>query len=122
VANDESVAANAKMVEKAFDFAQEVTKQVLTLSTGVLALTVTFLKDIATAAPHSARLCLEFGWLCFLLSVLFGVAALMSLSGNLATSAAPSIYSSNIKWPARLQLLLFLVGLLLTLIFGWIAI
>jgi hypothetical protein len=31
-----------KTLEKAFDFAQDTTKQVLTLSSGIIALTVTF--------------------------------------------------------------------------------
>lgn len=33
-------------VEKAFDFAQEVTKQLITLATGVIALTITFLTEV----------------------------------------------------------------------------
>jgi hypothetical protein len=33
-------------IGKAFDFAQEVTKQLITLAIGIIALTVTFLVDV----------------------------------------------------------------------------
>ena len=38
-------------IEKAFAFAQETTKQLITLSTAVITLTITFLKDVVKAAP-----------------------------------------------------------------------
>src|SRR5690242_1048270 len=51
---------------KAFDFAQDVTKQLITLSTGVIALTITFLKDVATKAPSGALDFLHIAWVLFL--------------------------------------------------------
>jgi hypothetical protein len=39
-------------IEKAFDFAQGATKQLITLATGVIALTITFLTDAIETAPE----------------------------------------------------------------------
>jgi hypothetical protein len=65
---------------------------------------------------------LEDGWVCYLLSILFGVWTLMALAGNLerpnAPSKEPSIYARNIRVPSILQLLAFLVAVVFTLLFG----
>jgi hypothetical protein len=37
--------------EKSFEFALETTKQLITLATAIVALTITFVKDLAQAAP-----------------------------------------------------------------------
>jgi hypothetical protein len=105
---------------KAFEFAQEATKQVLTLSTGILALSVTFVKDSATGAPTSARPLIEVAWGFYLVSVFFGIFAMLALAGNLERPGAdgPSIYRRNITVPSMLQLILFFLGLSFTLAFG----
>ena len=110
-------------VDKAFDFAQEVAKQLITLATGIIALTVTLLVDVLD--KHAAGLgALKVAWVCFMLSVPLGVAGLMSMSGNLERShggGPPSIYSKNIVLFALGQTLAFTVGLAFTLVFAFIA-
>ncbi len=59
--------------EKAFDFAQESTKQILTMSTAILTLTITFQKDIVGAAATGNRWALTSAWICFLFSILCGL-------------------------------------------------
>jgi hypothetical protein len=103
---------------KAFDFAQETTKQLLTLSTGVIALTITFLKDVASEAPAGARDFLHVGWALFFVSIIAGVGVLMTLTGNLA-SATTTVYTTNIRIFAAVQVLAFLAAVLCTLVFGW---
>lgn len=113
-------------LQKAFDFAQETTKQLITLATGILALTLTFLKDVASSAPAGTRIFLEWGWGIYLVSILFGVGALMTLSGNLErpgskttpTVGTPSIYRLNIRFCVVAQSVLFLVATSSTVIFG----
>lgn len=105
--------------KRAFDFAQETTKQVITLSTGVLALTITFLKDIAKDAPEGATVWIHWAWGLYLASVFFGMVTLMTLTGNLERAeGTPSIYARNIVVPSAIQILTFVAGLALTLVFG----
>src|SRR5215468_10416340 len=70
---------------KAFDFAADATKQILTLSTGILALTITFAKDILGAPGHWSRL-LGWSWILYLISILCGVWTLLALTGSFSSS------------------------------------
>lgn len=106
---------------KAFDFAQETTKQILTLSSAIVAVTVTFIASNLKTYPSATRTWLELGWLFYLVSIALGVATLMSLSGNLerpGDGKEPSIYSPGIRICAILQILTFLAALVCTVIFG----
>jgi hypothetical protein len=107
---------------KAFDFAQDMTKQVLTLSTGIITITLTFLSDKIGTYSHLARHLLELGWLAYLISILFGLLMLMALTGNLerpnARSGAPTIYAGNVRALSGVQLVMFLAG---TVLVGWFA-
>jgi lysylphosphatidylglycerol synthetase-like protein (DUF2156 family) len=108
--------------QKAFDYAQETTKQLLTLSTGIFALTFTFLKDILKSEDaQDAITLLHIGWALYIVSVAFGVAVLMMLAGNLERPKAngtPSIYAGSIKLVAGIQIFTFFAGLVFTFIFG----
>jgi hypothetical protein len=110
-------------VEKAFDFAQESTKQILTLSTAILTLTITFQKDIVGAASAGDRWALTAAWISFLTSIVFGLATLLNLAGNLERPAndTPSIYRPSIVLFSVLQILAFSLGLLFTLWYGVVA-
>ena len=108
--------------KKAFDFASETTKQILRLSTGIIALTITFSKDFVHQVPAKAVTFLVWAWLAYLLSILFGIWTLMALTGTLQPKAdaanPPRIWGSNVTRPASFQILSFLVGLALTICFG----
>lgn len=111
-------------VEKAFDFAQEVTKQLIALATGIIALTVTFLVDVLNSDQAGVG-ALKWAWVLYLISVPLGVAALLCMSGNLErpqNRATPSIYSPNIVVCSIGQILTFTAGLILTLVFGFAAV
>ena len=106
---------------KAFDFAKEVVTQLIGLSTGIIALTITFAKDFLRSSSDGTRRLAAIAWGCFFLSLVFGIAALMALTGNLAPLQGPpvlSVRSSNIAYPASLQVLMFLAGLALTISFA----
>jgi hypothetical protein len=114
--------------DKAFDFAQDTTKQIVTLSSGIIAITLTFLNGKLKNYPSTTRTWLEVGWVLYLASILLGVVTLMALSGNLerpgtnkTTNAAndPSIYRGNIRGPSVLQVLFFLAATVCTLVFGF---
>jgi anaerobic selenocysteine-containing dehydrogenase len=102
---------------KAFEFAQETTKQLLTLATGIVALTITFLHDLAANAPSWSVYVLAVGWFAYLISMVAGVLTLMTLTGNVGNPTC-NVYEKNTKETARAQFLAFVAGTLLTIVFG----
>jgi hypothetical protein len=116
--------------EKAFDFAQDATKQLITLATGVIALTLTFLTDVIKKAPGSSADWLHAAWVVFLVSIVFGVFTLLNISGVLErpgkdeqeVALTPSIYRPSIRVLSIIQILTFSTGVALTLVFGFKAV
>lgn len=111
--------------QKAFDFAQSLTAQLITLSTGVIAITFTFAKDFVGGASGAVKVLLALSWLFFFGSILSGLLTLMGLTGSLEekepTPGDPSIRGRNVTAPAVFQSILFLIAVLLTVIAGAIA-
>jgi hypothetical protein len=109
---------------KAFDFASDLAKQLITLATGILALTITFAKDILLLEEGSRWLVLV-AWSFYLLSVVAGVWALAGLTGELQPKQdlgrGPSIRERNVTRPAQVQVVLFLVATLFIVIYGSLA-
>jgi uncharacterized membrane protein len=103
---------------KAFDFAQDLTKLLITLATGIITITITFLKEVATRAPASAHKWIEIAWLLYLLSIVGGIMALMGMTATLDEDGSPSIDGAAVAWPARAQFVLFAAALALTIVFG----
>ena len=116
----------------AFASAGDTCKTILTLTTGILALTISFMTDVAKGATSSELWLLRASWLFFLLSAVFGILTLQALTGSLSPSGqrrpgekdvgseqkTPSVYSQNIAAPAIKQNIMFGVGVLLFIIFG----
>lgn len=106
----------------AFTSASDIAKQLITLASGILALEVTFAKNILDAKlDQTSRYLLSGSWIFFLLSVVAGVWSLLALTGSLGQSESltpRTIYGSNIRIPAFVQILLFLGGLALSVWFG----
>jgi hypothetical protein len=93
-----------------FDFARETIVQLITLSTGVIGVSATFAKDFRNGRGAGA---LFVSWIALLVSIVFGVWALMALTGTLAREPVTSdaIYMGNITFPAMAQTVTFLVGI-----------
>ena len=111
-------------IKKAFDFAADLAKQLISLATGVIALKITFSKDFIQKTPAAARIWALWGW-CFLLaSVLFGICTLMALTGNLGKgednggTSLLDVYRLNVRIPATLQIATFLLALAATITFA----
>ena len=121
--------------EKAFDFAQDTTKELIALATGVVALSVTFLHDIAAGATLEAKIVMGASWFFYIVSILFGVMTLMALTSVLEpkptgergkrmdgmTGRAATIWTGSVVRSSTLQVVLFLSGLLLTVVGGILA-
>lgn len=108
-------------VEKSFDFAADLSKQLITLSSGIIALTVTFAKDIFKSAPADAQDWLIAAWIAYFISILGGIWHLMALTGTLDpldNQTKISIQGWNCRIPSIIQILLFLVGLVLTIAYA----
>lgn len=69
--------------ERAFDTATEISRQVLTLSAAIVALSFTFLTDVISESSTVFYLFVV-SWLFFGLSIVFSFFTLMSLTGSLA--------------------------------------
>src|SRR5262249_45793984 len=98
-------------LQKTFDYAIEATKQLLTLASAVLALTLTVAKE----APNGRRGFMLAGWFGFLLSVIFGIVSLYTLMREFAPrndgrDGAPSIGSWRVRGPLLLQIVTFALG------------
>lgn len=109
-------------IQKAFDFANDLTKQLITLSTAIIALTITFTKDIIGTVSDEAKLFLMISWGIYLLSIIFGVWTLMALTGSLEPvkkpKDPPSIRGRNVTLPCALQIISFFTATGLVIAYG----
>ena len=110
-----------EIVKMSFEFANQVTQQLITLSTAILALTITFTKEIVKHLPSSPRLVLKAAWLIFLLSICAGLWTMTSLTSALAlynSGQSLSIMRWDVRFPHYLQFFSFIIGILLIIIYG----
>jgi hypothetical protein len=97
-------------VQQSFEFAAESVKQLVTLSTGIIALMITFSKDlVGRVSPSGVRL-LRTSWALYLASMLVGILAMGAMTGALAKDDTPSVYEPNILALTVLQWVIFLIG------------
>ncbi len=101
--------------DDAFKSAQDQIKQVIALATGTIALTITFAKAFLVGSG-SAVVYAEVAWVALLLSLVAGLFAMSALTGARATGG--NIMHRTIKIPAGLQIITFLLGILLVVVFG----
>jgi hypothetical protein len=129
---------------KSFDFVADATKQLIAVATGVITVTVLFSKDLNVVSR-----CFAFGaWSVLLLSVMFGILTLLSMSGELDTLAKDGyrggvlkgtvkdagsdsaedskeeegIYEKGTRRASKIQIVMFLFGMSLMVIFGALAV
>lgn len=106
---------------RAFDFAQDVTKQLLTLSTAVITITISFADNLAERAPCDARSVLFISWGLFALSIVLGVFTLLNLTGrveNAEDAQSEGIYSGAVRAMSIGQIICFLLAFVGIVYFG----
>lgn len=104
----------------AFASVSDLTKQLITLGTGVLTLGIGFTK-LFVEATLTVRWQIQVSWLALLVSISGGVWVLMAIAGKIAktdTLAARDVYAPSIRIPALIQILSFIIGLVFTAWFG----
>jgi hypothetical protein len=106
--------------------AAETAKQIIARSTGVVALTVTFLEKLVTkdnAGQIPVPGSLKFAWVCYGVSLLFGLLTLMSITGVANRSArdgsVPDAMQGNIVFFGVVMVVAFLLGIVLTIRTGF---
>ncbi|RYZ25902.1 MAG: hypothetical protein EOO10_17040 [Chitinophagaceae bacterium] len=107
---------------KSFEFANSLTTQLITLSTVLIGLSVTFTEKFDV---QSSKVFLVISWTSLFVSILFGILTLMALSGTIGkfkseedNNDEPNIYKKNITRPSILQIVFFVLGVLLLIIYS----
>lgn len=104
----------------AFTYASEKTKQLITLATSILAITITFSKDVLGGVIAWAVLPLFVAWILYLVSIVAGVQLLGRLAARL--QAAPigpeTLDEHDIDGCARWQVGCFVWAVCFTIAFG----
>jgi hypothetical protein len=107
----------------AHSLAAEVPKQLITLSTAIVALGATFAKDVFGAGASRTLLYWSSG--LYIVSVLFGVATLQCLAGGLERCKdgedRGSIYKGNIQLFQGIQVIVFAIATGLFVWYGSVA-
>lgn len=102
--------------KSSFDFAADLAKQLITLSTSIVTVTLLFSDHFPAHNPWAKT-----AWVFYLLATLGGIWTLMALTGTLASAAEEAsfaaIYKSNVRIPATFQILSFGLASIFTLIF-----
>lgn len=135
-------------ITKSFDFAADVTKQLIALSTAIISLCVAFTDKIfssSDAQSHSTALLIAL--LLFVTSIIFGIITLMALAGHLGkpkhntTEAQPlqdgeplnqlpnqqtntqatqsPIYNGNVRFFSMGQMTLFVAAIIVAMVYVW---
>jgi hypothetical protein len=112
-----------RIAEMGFQSASDLAQQLLTLSTGILALSITFTKDIVKDATRSPLWILKVAWVLYLLSICCGIWTKMALTGTLMPQQGTTIeqrltFDSNVLTPAKLQIITFILGVTLIIVYG----
>ena len=100
----------------AFEFYREMTNQLISLSTGVLAFTVTFSKDVVKSLSKKMLALLGSGWVCYLISIAAGLVTTMGLNGALLDKEAHPLRAA-VRIPSMIQILTFLAGTILMVVY-----
>ena len=117
-----------------FTSTAELAKQLITLSTGILALSITFIKDILKNTNASIiTWSLKVSWITYLLSITFGIWTMMALTGTIFEITCDATrkgcnpnflneysfpYDTNISFPLGFQILTFLLATIFLIVFG----
>src|SRR5690349_3484611 len=98
-------------LSKAYDLATDLVKQLITLSTGVLTLTLAFYTDFLQTSSGPTTLMVA-SWIVLVVSILAGIVGLMGLTGSLASGSQTILTLQQQIFPA-IQFILFVLGMAL---------
>jgi hypothetical protein len=111
--------------KQAFTSVSDWTKQILTLSTGIVTLTIAFADKIFGPLSTSEKTFLYIGWVIYAVAILAGVMVLGALAGTLSKAGdlkAKDVYAWNVRLFALIQLGGFFLGTVALVVFGFLAV
>lgn len=100
---------------EAMKLIKEVTKQILTMTIGILALSITFIDVVIPSSPHFIIL-IFIAWILFILSIIGGLFTLTSMIHLLEQNKFEPFAKCTRK-PAIFQWICLIAGLVLLMIF-----
>jgi len=113
--------------KQGLDLAAELSKQLVTLSTAILALSITFARPVLRSATLRQRHLIIASWCTYLLVILFALWHLSALAGSLLKMTSPALQVAQVnspptlesaKLPAILQIAAFILATLLFVCFA----
>lgn len=108
--------------ELGFILAKDIAIELITISTALLALSVTFAKETFRNLSKTKEVFLKIAWWLLLVSILLGIFSLMQMAGNLLPAERYiSVGVTPVDWrverTAQLQIITFVVGMFAL---GWL--
>lgn len=107
-----------------FELVSTATQQLMGLAAGIIALTVTFAKDYLKLSISNGKWMAIAGWVFFGFSIIFGQLTLLTITYTLSNLEIkdPRVNAINIKIYCALQIIFFLLGIIVIIIFASCAI
>lgn len=105
-------------LKEAISLAAEISKQLITLSTGMILISITFASSFARKVAGRNRRLLLISWLAFLSTIIIALWHLSALTGNLLQRPIDMRIRSA-TGPALLQLLTFVFGVVAFVMCAW---
>jgi len=115
--NPEDLKLLFEQTKLAVEFYRDTTNQLITLSTGVLAFTVTFSKDVVKTLSKGKLNYLGAAWVFYLVSIAAGIMTNMALNGAVLDHT-PHPVRVWVRIPSMIQFLAFMLGTILIVVYG----
>lgn len=107
--------------KKAFDFCADATKQLITLASGFIVVTITFAKDFIVDVPGSSKVWAYWSWVFYALCIISGMLTLLAMTAELEPAKAnkdvPTIRKAVASW-SLVQVFFFGIAIIFTVVFG----
>jgi hypothetical protein len=106
---------------KSFDFAADLTKQLITLATILIGISITFFEKFDNNLNKWVIVC---SWIFLLLSIILGLLTSMALTGTLGqidnedSLKSVNIYNKNIRLLSSTQIIVFVLGIFLLITYS----
>lgn len=98
--------------------ASDAVKQVVTLSTGILTITLTFAKTLASGASSGWQTALRWSWALLGVAIIAGIWFMLAKAGVVYENKSISIKDWRLRGPWLIELSFFVVAIIIIFLFG----